>query len=217
VLRQFDDAIVGAGIIGLSHAYHLALRGRRVIVFERGSRATGASIRNFGMIWPIGQPMGELYDLARRSREVWLNVLQAADLWHERTGSLHLAYHDDEVAVLREFISAVPATGYECQWLDPSQVLAKSFGVQPDSLRGAMWSPIEVCVDPREVIARLPVWLSKVHGVQFVFDCAVTAYNDGRVEAGGNEYLSDNLYVCTGDDLQTLFPPVFHDSGLFRC
>jgi D-hydroxyproline dehydrogenase subunit beta len=80
-----------------------------------------------------------------------------------------------------------------------------------------MWSPIEVCVDPCEVIARLPAWLSREHGTQFVFDCTVTAYNDGRVLAGGNEYLIDNLYVCAGDDIQTLFPAAFQDSGLFRC
>jgi FAD dependent oxidoreductase TIGR03364 len=218
--REFDDAIAGAGIIGLAHAYHLAMRGRRVIVFERGPRATGASIRNFGMIWPIGQPAGEMYELARRSRELWLNVLPAADLWHERTGSLHLAYHDDEAAVLYEFTEAAPANGVDCQWLDPAQVLGKSPAVKPDELRGAIRSPIEVCVDPREVIASLPAWLAREYGVRFAFDCAVTDYSDGDVIAGGIGYAADNLYVCAGDDLQTLFPAVFHDNqngGLVRC
>jgi FAD dependent oxidoreductase TIGR03364 len=222
--REFDDAIVGAGVIGLAHAYHLAMRGRRVIVFERSPLSTeatggaaGASVRNFGMIWPIGQPLGRMYELARRSRELWLNALQAAGLWYEPTGSLHLAYHDDEEATLREFIAAAQANGVECHWLGPKQVSSKTSAVNLDGLRGAMWSTIETCVDPREVISKLPVWLSKEYGVQFVFGRAVTAYNDRRALAAGEEYCAENLYVCAGDDLQTLFPSVFHDSGLIRC
>src|SRR5215813_2993698 len=222
--REFDDAIVGAGVIGLAHAYHLAMRGRRVIVFERSplsigaaGGATGASIRNFGMLWPIGQPPGEMYELARRSRELWLNALQTAGLWYEPAGSFHLAYHDDEAEVLREFIGAAQTSGIECQWLDPRKVMSKSPAVKPDGLRGAMWSAIETCVDPREVIFNLPAWLNKEYGVQFVFNRAVTAYNDRRAFAAGEEYGADNLYICAGEDLQTLFPSVFHDSGLVRC
>ena len=101
--KSYDDAVVGAGILGLAHAYHLARRGRRVIVFERNPRAIGASVRNFGMLWPIGQPIGPLRRLAARSLQIWLEVLESSGLWHERTGSLHLAYRDDEAQVLREF------------------------------------------------------------------------------------------------------------------
>src|SRR5205823_14868384 len=77
---SFDDAVVGAGIIGLAHAYHLARAGRRVGVFERSPRPQGASVRNFGMLWPIGQPPGTMLQLALRSRAVWLEVLREAGL-----------------------------------------------------------------------------------------------------------------------------------------
>ncbi len=39
--KSYDDAVVGAGILGLAHAYQLARRGRRVIVFERNPRPSG--------------------------------------------------------------------------------------------------------------------------------------------------------------------------------
>jgi len=44
---RVDTAIVGAGIVGLAHAYLAAKSGRKVAVFERNPAATGASVRNF--------------------------------------------------------------------------------------------------------------------------------------------------------------------------
>jgi glycine/D-amino acid oxidase-like deaminating enzyme len=132
VNRQFDDAVVGAGILGLAHAYHLAKRGRRVVVFERSPEASGASVRNFGMLWPIGQPPGRRYDLARRSLEIWLEVLRSSGLWCERSGSLHLAYHDDEAQVLHEFVRDTSDRGSTVLFLNRKEVLERSHAVRPD-------------------------------------------------------------------------------------
>src|SRR5579871_5863285 len=90
--RGTDVTIVGAGILGLAHAWLLARRGHSVTVYERNPKAAGASVRNFGMIWPIGQPAGRMHDLALRSRELWIEVLEASRLPYFATGSLHLVY-----------------------------------------------------------------------------------------------------------------------------
>jgi len=46
--------VVGAGIVGLAVTRALVIKGYQVEVFDRSAFAVGASIRNFGMIWPIG-------------------------------------------------------------------------------------------------------------------------------------------------------------------
>lgn len=104
-----EIAIVGAGIIGLAQAYTYARRGRKVRVYERSQRAAGASVRNFGMLWPIGQPSGLLCDIATQSREIWLRVLEEARLPFLPTGSLHVVYREDEEAVAREFAELEPS------------------------------------------------------------------------------------------------------------
>jgi FAD dependent oxidoreductase TIGR03364 len=216
VEKPYDVAVVGAGILGLAHAYHLARQGRRVIVFERHAHAQGASIRNFGMLWPIGQPAGPMYEMARRSLDIWTDVLRSSGLWHQRTGSLHLAYHEDEAAVLREFV-ADQSRERGCELFAPRQVLERCPAVQPEGLLAGMGSPVETCVDPREVIARLPGWLHATFGVQFAFDTVVLGYERPLVWTSMGDWTATNLVVCSGDDFQGLFPSVYFDSGLLRC
>jgi glycine/D-amino acid oxidase-like deaminating enzyme len=140
---EYDVAIAGAGILGLAHAYHLARRGLRVVVFERHPRAVGASVRNFGMLWPIGQPSGPMYDLARRSLEIWLRVLGESGIWHDQAGSLHLAYHDDEAQVLREFVDQ-SGGARELRLLNADQVCARFPAIETTGLRAGLWSLTEV-------------------------------------------------------------------------
>ena len=213
----FDDAIAGAGIIGLAHAYQLARRGRRVVVFERSPRAMGASVRNFGMLWPIGQPAGTMRGMALRSLRFWLDILQDSGLWHEQTGSLHLAYHEDEAQVLREFVAQSSADGFDCELWEADKILARARGIHPDGLRLGMWSAAEICVDPRQVIAELPAYLHHKYGVAFHFNCAVTGYEQPVLMAGGKTWQASHLWVCGGDDFQTLYPDTLQNLGLVRC
>jgi len=214
-MSRYDVAVVGAGILGLATAYHLARSGKRVVVIERGVRATGASIRNFGMIWPIGQPAGEMRQIAMRSRELWLEALEATGIWHQKCGSLHLAYSPDEMAVLEEFVAGAPDWGYECSLMTPLEVSGKSPVVKQSGLLGAMWSPSELCVFPRQVVWELPDYLQSL-GVEFRFGTVATHAETGRLLAGGKEIEADRIIVCSGDDFETLFPDHFASSGLTR-
>jgi len=215
--RKVDVAIVGAGILGLAHAYFAAKRGRSVVVFERTPRAQGASVRNFGMIWPIGQRAGTVHQTATRSRQIWNEILDAADLPYRPTGSLHVVYHEDEADVAREFVERGPELGYACRWLGPAEMLAKSAAVNPTGLIGGIWSPTELTVDPRQILAKLPSFLAEKFGVQFRFGTAVRSIQLPNIEAGSETWNATQAIVCGGDDFETLYPELFATSAIDRC
>ena len=212
-----DVAVVGAGILGLAHAYVAARRGRSVVVFERGLRAQGASVRNFGMIWPIGQPPGPVHDMALRSRSMWIETLEWSMLPYLPTGSLHVAYREDEKAVLQEFCDLTRGLGYECCWLDASAALSRSAAVRSDGLLGALWSPVELTVDPRLILSQLPEFLAAQFGIQFRYGTVVRSIDLPGLEAGDQKWEVQNAIVCGGDDFETLYPEMFTSSGITRC
>jgi FAD dependent oxidoreductase TIGR03364 len=215
--QRADVAIVGAGILGLAHAYTAAKAGRSVVVFDRSPRALGASVRNFGMIWPVGQPAGDMLGIALRSRELWLELLRAAKLPFRETGSLHLTYRDDEARVAQEFSELGPALGYECGWLRPDEVLNKSHAVKPQGLLGALWSSTEVTVDPRLILGSLPQSLEEKYNVRFVFRALVNEITLPRVETTAGVWNADRVIVCSGDEFQALYANQYAASGLIRC
>jgi D-hydroxyproline dehydrogenase subunit beta len=215
--RTADVAIVGAGILGLAHAYVAAKAGKSVVVIERSPRAAGASVRNFGMVWPIGQSAGTMLALSLRSRELWLEILELAKLPYRSTGSIHLTYRDDETAVAQEFAELGPNLGYTCSWLRPQQVLQKSQAVQPEGLNGGLWSETEFTVDPRQIVQSLPGFLEEKFNVQFVFGTAVTAIEHPILYTGKETWHADTVIVCSGEDFETLYPEYYAASGLTRC
>jgi len=210
-----EIAIVGAGIVGLAHALAAARSGRQVTVFERHPAAVGASIRNFGMIWPIGQPLGPLYDRALRSRQIWLDVAAQAGFSLDPAGSLHLAYRPDEGAVLEEFVAERQAVG-PVRLLTPQETAAKSPAAITEGLLAALWSETEVIVDPREAIQKLPALLQETYGVKFHVGQAVTEVAYPQFTVGGDRWRAEHLFICTGADFETLYPRLYAQSGLTK-
>jgi FAD dependent oxidoreductase TIGR03364 len=215
--NRADIAIVGAGILGLAHAYLAARAGKSVVVLEKSRRAAGASVRNFGMVWPIGQPAGEMLGMALRSRELWREILEAAELPYKPTGSLHLAYREDEAEVIREFAEVGPGLGYDCAWLGRDAVLAKSQAAQPEGLLGGLWSGTELTVDPRQILQSLPRFLEERFGVRFYFSTLVTGIALPVIETTAGRFYAETTIVCSGEDFQTLYPEHYAASGLTRC
>jgi FAD dependent oxidoreductase TIGR03364 len=208
--------VVGAGIVGLASARALAVRGYEVTVIERSHKAVGASVRNFGMIWPVGQPDGELYERAMLSRGIWKQVCSEAGIWHDEVGSLHMAYATDELSVLHE-LATITAAHRHYRVLTPDETIAKCPAVVTDNLLGALWSPDEMIVDPRKALPAVAAWLEEKYGVEFLWGRMVTDVCYPAVYMGTQEVEADKIFICSGADFESLYPELFAAAPLTKC
>ena len=210
-------AIIGSGIVGLAHAWAAAKTGDRVTVFERSDKARGASVRNFGMFWPIGQTK-DCYPIALRSGELWREFAAAMRTTARPCGSVCVVDRDDEAAVLEEFSRLAPDLGYECELWNRETAESRCPGIRKGIAKAVLFSPTECNLDPREALAMLPVFLSEKFGVQFHWSTAVTEVFTGSLRtAAGARHAFDRVIICSGHDFETLFPETLAASPLKPC
>ena len=215
-MKKSSAIVIGAGIVGLATARALALRGYRVSVFERNERAVGASIRNFGMVWPIGQETGPLYERAMLSRSIWKEICTEAGIWHDEVGSLHLAYQDDELQAITEYVD-VNQHYRDCALLTPEQTLIKSPAVNTAGLKGALWSGEEMIVESRVAVGQVAAYLAEKYGVEFHWNTAISQISYPEVFSGKRSWKADEVFVCSGADFETLYPELFLATDITKC
>ena len=215
--RHYDLVIVGAGILGLAHALIAGRRGLKTAVFERDGEPSGASARNFGMLWPIGQRPGKVLNRALRSMELWRDLFDEAGVWNDPCGSLLLARHEDELRTLQEFLEISAEAGHDCRWLSPAEIAEKTPGVRQEGLLGALHSRRETLIQPRQALARLISFLRERFDTSFHFKTEVNNVEPPAVETTRGRFHADRVLICSGTDFETLFPEAFRESGILRC
>jgi FAD dependent oxidoreductase TIGR03364 len=209
--------VIGAGIVGLAVARALAIKGYSIKIFERSHKAVGASIRNFGMIWPIGQASGKLYQRALRSRNIWKQIGDEGAFWYGAQGSLHVAHEQDEWMVLQELFQ-IFSKEREVELLSPGLVATRSEAVVQKNLKGGLFSCEEIIVDPREAIAALPDYLNRKYNIEFHWGKSISSILQNTIHIGATEkHKADIVFVCTGADIETLYPEALKTQDLTKC
>jgi FAD dependent oxidoreductase TIGR03364 len=213
VPRRFDLAVVGAGIVGLAHAFAAARLGRRVVVIDREPRATGASVRNFGFVTVTGQERGATWRRARRSRDIWAAIAPAAGIAVEQRGLLVSLRHPLALAVAEAFLATDMGEG--CHLLGSGEREALPYPT--DGLAGVLHSPHDLRVESRQAIPRLAAWLQDAWGVTFRYSAAVLSATPPVVQTSRGAVEAEAVIVCPGDDLATLFPERIAAHRVTRC
>ncbi|MFI9363094.1 TIGR03364 family FAD-dependent oxidoreductase [Kitasatospora sp. NPDC053057] len=211
-----DVVIVGAGIIGLAHAFEALSNGLSVTVVDRDRRPVGASVRNFGHCCISAQD-GELLALAQRSRPGWLRAAEAAGIWAAEAGTLVVARSATEAAVLEELHAERGGDAVQLRSAaQTAEALGRAAGQDGDLVGGAVL-PADLRVDPREAAPGLARWVAEQPQGRILWGTAVTGVEPGTVHTTRGPVHGDRILICVGHDLDYLFPDVAEDHGIQRC
>ena len=212
--RSSDVLVVGAGIVGLSHALAAVERGLTVTVIDRDTRAVGASVRNFGHACVTAQS-GELLELALVAREKWVRYGALAGFFRVESGALAVARTAAESAVLEE-LSASRESG-QVQLLTAHAVRERVGAASDPAIRGGALLRDDLRVDPREAVAALAAWLAEQPGAQFLWRTSFLGAADGVVSTSRGDIRAERTIVCVGHDLDLLYPDLADEYEVERC
>lgn len=215
---MYDLIVIGAGVLGTFHAYHAAKAGQRVLLLEKDSYPTGATVRNFGQVVPSGLA-GQWFDYGRRSLDIYGDLQTQADLTVRANGTVYIASDADEWALANELHDRYVSLGYASELLSRAQCLAKYPALQPDYVAGGLFFPQELSVEPERMIGRLIDVVQQKHGVDYRPGSAVvdvqSNYGGAIVTlASRQRFTAGRVLICSGHEVRLLFPDVLADAGL---
>ncbi len=205
-MDRVDCVVIGAGVVGLALARHLAFQSREVVVLEAEDRiGTGISSRNSevihaGLYYPTGSLKARLCVEGHRTLYAYC---EAHGIAHRRCGKLVVATDESQIEALGHFWARAEANGVEdLDWLDPAEVRH----LEPQ-LRcvAALLSPSTGIVDSHGVMRYLR-WEAEAAGASVVLKSPVLG---GRARAGGLE-----LRVGGAQPMALLAARVFNCAGL---
>ncbi len=198
-----DLLVVGAGMLGLAHAWAGAKRGLKVKVFERTATPLGASIRNFGQALVTGQAPGPMLDLARQAHGLWAELGKAAGLALKQQGSLVFARTEAEEAMLEAFCAGrAQELGYRVELLRGA-ALDGLYGGRFAHHRAALHGLDDQQLYSREALPQIVDHLRGL-GVEFHFSTLVRDVEPGSALTTAGRFTARHILVCSGHDYQTL-------------
>lgn len=216
-VSRFDVIVVGAGIVGLAHAYEAARKGLKVCVVERDAACVSASIRNFGFVTVTGQGAGDTWRRARYARDVWAAIAPQAGIQVVHQGLNVVATRDKAVDVLNAFMATDMAQSVGCELWSPAQAARHAPELQLGDARAVLHSPIDLRVESRQAIGQLTRWLAEQHNVTFCFGEAVLEVATPKVVTAKATLHAERVVVCTNADIYGLYSQLFAKHQVRLC
>jgi FAD dependent oxidoreductase TIGR03364 len=211
-------AIVGGGVVGTMHAWMARRRGLDVVHLDRDAEPRRASVRNFGLVWVSGRARGAELTLALRSRELWEAIgAEVPGVGFRPNGSLTVALHRAELAVMEEMMAQADAAARRMKLLQPVEVSAVNPAVRGE-IEGALFCERDAVVEPRLALPAIRAHLEARGGYRFLPSRDVVGIDGGDVvDHTGEHHRADLVVLATGDAYSGVAAPQLTGAPLRRC
>lgn len=204
--------------MGAFHAYHATKLGKNVLILEKDNFPVSSTVRNFGQAVPSGSS-GRWFDYGRRSLEIYQDIQSKFDVSVRRNGTIYVASDDTEWTLANELFAIHQSKGYACNLLSKRQCLEQYPELKSEYVKGAIYYPNEVSVEPNLLIYKVLDFLQEKHKVAYkpnstVIDCQEI---NGKVEvltAAREKFSAEKVIICSGYVFNLLFPETYAKSGL---
>ena len=216
-MKQFDLVIVGAGIIGLAHAFHASQAGLNVAVIDRSPNALGASVRNFGMLALNAQAPGSQLSSAHKSLRYWQEIAPQAGFELRQSGCIFVARAPEEMAVLQEFAQSAKMAAHGAHLVASEDLGRYCPALNADRALGAFFSAETWKVDQRQANAKMAAWLRQKYDVSFYFSTEVQEVSPPHISTSAGNFTANHVVLCGGDEFASLFPDAFVANGVKSC
>ncbi len=193
-----DVILLGGGGAGCSAALHLARRGARVVLLERGLVGSQASGVNHGGVRQQGRHPAEI-PLAIRSRALWsrMRELCGTDAEFDPCGHLKLARSEAEEADLLRWNEMAAGHGLKSTMLGRNAIRAQHPYFSERIVAGSLLAE-DGSANPRLLTPAL-ARAAREAGAILLEHHEVTAIAPGfRVQAAGQEFEAPILLNCAG-------------------
>lgn len=217
--QKYDFIVVGAGILGIFHAYHAAAMGLSVLLLEKNPSPQGATVRNFGQVVPSGMPQGKWQEYGIYATRLYKELQASAGLNIRCEGSTYVASDEEEMTLLEELHKINTANDYPSALLTAEEACHRLPGLKRSYAKGALYFPEEITADSRVLASQLIDFLRENIGVVYRNRQNVTAcaYANGVCTvqtATGDVYHASQVALCNGSDFQALFPSLFYAANI---
>lgn len=217
-MKTFDIVIIGGGALGTFHAYHALQKGLSVALLEKDQQPQSATVRNFGQVVPSGMN-AKWQKYGRRSLEIYKTIQVQTDITVRNNGTVYFASNDEEVQLIEELSTINKDNEYTSELLAADQCLSRYEGLKKDYVKGGLFFPEEVTVEPRSAIHQIRAFLiEQFHLAYFPNHLAIDAHSqNGKATikcTNGATFEATKVIICSGSEFKFLYPEKFQASEL---